>query len=70
MVKVKGKEVLTTQAYVKGHPGNERDGIWKGIKSDKARESVTIDFAPVKESKIGELAARFDIVLGVTPKDA
>ncbi|HSI37152.1 MAG: intradiol ring-cleavage dioxygenase [Phycisphaerae bacterium] len=69
MVKVKGKEVLTTQAYVKGHAGNERDGIWKGIKEGKARDSVTVDFTPVKESKIGELAARFDIVLGATPKD-
>jgi hypothetical protein len=28
---------------------------------------VTVDFTPVKESRIGELAARFDIVLGMTP---
>jgi hypothetical protein len=25
-----------------------------------------VDFTPVKDSRIGELAARFDIVLGVT----
>jgi len=29
---------------------------------------VTIDFTPIAESKIGELAAKFDIVLGVTPE--
>jgi hypothetical protein len=29
---------------------------------------VTIDFAPIKESKLGELAAKFDIVLGKTPE--
>ena len=47
---------------------NEKDGIYRGIKDAKARESVTIDFVPVKGSRIGELAARFDIVLGVTPE--
>jgi protocatechuate 3,4-dioxygenase, beta subunit len=66
-VKVKGKELLTTQCYVKGHPGNERDGIWRSIRDEKARAAVTIDFTPIKESKIGELAANFDIVLGFTP---
>ena len=29
---------------------------------------MTVDFAKMKESKVGELAARFDIVLGVTPE--
>ena len=29
---------------------------------------MTIDFAPIKDSKIGELAAKFDIVLGFTPE--
>jgi protocatechuate 3,4-dioxygenase beta subunit len=32
------------------------------------REAVTVDFAPIPESKIGELAARFDIVMGFTPQ--
>ena len=29
---------------------------------------LCLDFAPLKESKIGELAARCDIVLGYTPE--
>jgi len=29
---------------------------------------VIVDFAPVKESRAGELAARFDVVLGFTPE--
>ena len=66
-VKMKGQEKFVTQLYIKGHPGNEKDGIWKGIRDAKARESVTVDFAPIKTSRIGELAARFDIVLGYTP---
>jgi protocatechuate 3,4-dioxygenase, beta subunit len=67
-IKLKGKEALTTQCYIKGHPGNERDGIWRGIRDEKLRDLVTIDFTPIAESKIGELAAKFDIVLGVTPE--
>ena len=62
------KELLTTQCYVKGHPGNNRDGIYQSIRDTKARASVTVDFAPLKESRIGELAARFDIVLGLAPE--
>ena len=57
------KELLTTQCYIKGHPGNENDGVWQDVPAGQARDSVTIDFTPMKESKIGELAAKFDIVL-------
>lgn len=63
-----GKELLTTQCYVKGDSHNDRDGIYRSIRDPKARDSVTIDFSPIKESKIGELAAKFDIVLGLTPE--
>ncbi|HVG38073.1 MAG TPA: protocatechuate 3,4-dioxygenase [Pyrinomonadaceae bacterium] len=67
-VKLKGREKFITQCYVKGDPGNERDGVLRGIRDARERESVIVDFAPVKESRIGELAARFDIVLGMTPQ--
>ena len=67
-VKQGRKELLTTQCYVKGHPGNEKDGIWRSVRDAKQRDAITIEFAKMKESKIGELAARFDIVLGVTPQ--
>ena len=62
------QRALTTQCYVKGEPANERDGIYRGIRDPKARESVTVDFAPIPGSRIGELAARFDVVLGFTPE--
>ena len=67
-IKMKGREKWTTQCYIKGHPGNERDGIWRNIKDEKQREAITVDFAPLAESKAGELAARFDIVPGFTPE--
>src|SRR5436190_1988124 len=67
MIKKNGKGLLTTQCYIKGHPQNEKDGVFRGLKDDKAKEAVSIDFTPVKSSKVGELAAKWDIVLGVTP---
>jgi protocatechuate 3,4-dioxygenase beta subunit len=67
-IKHKGKELLTTQCYIKGHPQNEKDGVLRGMKDAKAKESLMVDFTPVKTSKIGEVAANFTIVLGVTPE--
>src|SRR5882672_7340695 len=67
-IKTKGREAWTTQCYVKGEPQNERDGVYKEIKDPKARDSVTVDFAPINTSRIGELAAKFDIVMGFTPE--
>jgi protocatechuate 3,4-dioxygenase beta subunit len=67
-IKKGGKELLTTQCYIKGHAGNERDGIYRGVRDPNARAAVTVEFAKIKDSKIGELAAKFDIVLGITPE--
>jgi protocatechuate 3,4-dioxygenase beta subunit len=69
-IKKSGKELLTTQCYIKGHAGNENDLVYRGIRDKKARESVTVDFTPIQNSRLKELAARFDIVLGFTPEDA
>jgi protocatechuate 3,4-dioxygenase beta subunit len=66
-VKIKGRETFTTQCYVKGEPGNARDGVLNGIRDPRARQSVIVDFVPVEGSRLGELAARFDIVLDFTP---
>ncbi|HEY1600015.1 MAG TPA: protocatechuate 3,4-dioxygenase [Pirellulales bacterium] len=68
-VKTKGRDKFTTQCYIKGEPGNERDAVLKGIRDQQLRDSIIIDFSPIPNSRIGELAARFDIVLGVTPED-
>src|ERR1043165_6941605 len=67
-IKMKGREKWTTQCYVRGEPENERDGVLRAIEDPTARASVIVDFAPVRDSRAGELAARFDIVLGLTPE--
>lgn len=64
MVKMKGRDKFVTQCYIKGHPGNAKDGVFNDMKDLKARETVQVDFVPIKDSKAGEVAARFDIVLG------
>lgn len=68
-VKIKGRPEWTTQLFIKGNPGNTQDGIFNRIGNQAALESVTVDFSPIKDSRVGELAARFDIVLGLTPED-
>jgi protocatechuate 3,4-dioxygenase, beta subunit len=67
-IKLKGKDLLNTQCYIQGHPGNERDGIYMSVRDPKLRAALTTEFTPIKGSKLGELAAKFDIVLGVTPE--
>src|SRR5579859_4985172 len=47
-VKLKGHEKWTTQLFVKDDPGNARDSLYRNIRDPKARDSVTVDFAPVK----------------------
>ena len=67
-IKMKGRDKWTSQCYVRGEPQNERDRILNGVTDLKARESLIVDFSPAQGSHIGELAARFDIVLGFTPE--
>jgi protocatechuate 3,4-dioxygenase beta subunit len=64
------KKLLTTECFVKGSESNERDGQFKQIRArdPKGHETLCLDFTPVKDSRIGELAARWDIVLDQTPK--
>jgi protocatechuate 3,4-dioxygenase beta subunit len=69
-VKRSGQREFVTQCYIKGHEQNERDGIFRGLRDPQAKEAVSVDFAPIPDSKIGELAAKFDIVLGLTPSQS
>jgi protocatechuate 3,4-dioxygenase, beta subunit len=63
-VKLRDRDLLTTQCYIKGDPGNPRDGVWRHLPDDASRAAVTIDFAKIPDSRIGELAARFDLIVG------
>ncbi|MFT5496345.1 MAG: protocatechuate 3,4-dioxygenase beta subunit [Kiritimatiellia bacterium] len=58
------KRVLTTQLYVAGDAKLASDRLYLREKDPKARQTLAVDFKPIKESNIGELEAHFDVVLG------
>ena len=64
-----GHRIFTTQMLIKGHEMNESDGLFKNVRDPAARDSVLVDFKPIEGSKLGELAANFDIVLGKTVEE-
>ncbi len=63
------RELLTSQIFITGHEGQKTDGVFRGIKDPKEQELVQTEFKPIKDSKLGELAAVFDIVIGRTPDE-
>jgi protocatechuate 3,4-dioxygenase beta subunit len=60
-----GKRVFTTQMLVDGDPGNAKDRLLKNLKPAELK-TLLVPFHPMAGSKIGELTAAFDIVLGKT----
>ena len=58
--------MLTTECFIKGFSGNQRDGQFRQIRNrdPSGHETLCLDFAPVTGSNIDELATRWDIVLG------
>ena len=67
-VSAKGEKKFTTQCYIKGEPRNQKDFILKRVNDQKARESLIVPFKKVNGASTGEVAAKFDIVLGWTPE--
>jgi protocatechuate 3,4-dioxygenase, beta subunit len=59
-----GLAPFTTQMYVAGEPGNDRDGVLMGVRDPAARARLIVPLRPAPEAEPGALAATFDIVLG------
>ncbi len=57
-VKLGKRELLTTQLYVAGDPGNERDFLWRSL-SAADRDAITVPF----QADADGLRARFPIVV-------
>jgi len=62
------KRLLTTQLYIAGEPGNERDGLLRAIRDPEQRLSIIREFAPPTPDATHRVAT-WDIVLGMTPED-
>lgn len=67
MVSHNGKHLLTTQLYIAGEERNKNDGLLARAGDQMA--ALLVPFAPLEGSKIGELRAEFNIIVGVTPVD-
>ena len=67
----RNKRILTTQLYIEGEKQNANDFLYKrlGGGDPKLQKLVTIPFNPLEGSKTGELTARLDLVVGLTPED-
>jgi protocatechuate 3,4-dioxygenase beta subunit len=63
-----GRRIFTTQLLVADHPANARDGVTRQL-SPAALKTLLTEFKPLPGSKIGELTANFDIVLGRTAEE-
>jgi protocatechuate 3,4-dioxygenase beta subunit len=55
---------LTSQFYVAGDAGNERDGVFRGIRDPRQRELVLMKLVPAPAIEAGALATSMDIVVG------
>ena len=63
-----GRRVFTSQMMVNGHPANARDPVVRSLEP-RALETRMVDCRPLPGTKLGELSANFDIVLGATPNE-
>lgn len=57
-VKLGSRELLTTQLYIEGDPGNERDFLWRRLSADD-RAAITVPFAAGADG----VRARFPVVV-------
>lgn len=58
-IKLGSRELLTTQLYVQGDPGNARDGIWGRLAAED-RALVTAPFMPVADG----VRAQYSLAVG------
>jgi len=66
-VSANGKRLFTTQILDKANKKqNERDGLFRQIRDPKARDTILVEFKPINGSKLKELNANFDVILGRT----
>lgn len=63
-----GRRIFTTQLLIAGHPANARDPVVQEL-DRRALQTLLVNFRPLPGSKIGELTAHFDVVLGRTAQE-
>jgi len=61
-----GLRRMTTQLYIAGHPMNARDFILSNLRDHSTRSRVIVPFEHAPEVEAGAVAARFDIIIGLS----
>ena len=56
------------EIFFRGEPQNANDMVLGELRDPFDRELVIADFKPVPNSKMNEIAAKFEIVVGRTPR--
>jgi len=64
--KVKSRDFgeLTSQIFLVGEPGNDRDGLLRAIRKEAERKSVMMELKPAARDSGVKLVGSFDIVVG------
>jgi protocatechuate 3,4-dioxygenase, beta subunit len=68
-VKLKNRDVLTSQIMFKDNPGNARDGVLRSAGDSKTQALLLTELKPKRESAFGGDYCEFPIILGITPED-
>ncbi|CAM5785616.1 dioxygenase family protein [Rhizobacter fulvus] len=58
-IRLAQRTLLTTQLYVEGDPGNDRDPLWRSLRDPRDRAALTVPFTPAADG----LRAAFPIVV-------
>ncbi len=64
--KVKSRDFgeMTSQMFMPGDPGNDRDGVLRGVRSEADRKRLMMSLKPAAPDRGVKLLAGFDIVVG------
>lgn len=65
-VNLNGRRVLTTQLFIKDHPSNATDSVIQRTAVGQDISPLFVEFAALPESEIGEVEAKFDMVVDPT----
>ncbi|MEM9410073.1 MAG: protocatechuate 3,4-dioxygenase [Planctomycetota bacterium] len=68
-VSMNGHRILTTQMLTRGNKANAKDGLFRRFRDEQSRNALTAEYKPIPDSKFGELAVEYDLVLGITPDE-
>ena len=64
--KVKSRDFgeMTSQMFMPGDPGNDRDGVLRGVRSEADRKRLMMSLKPAAPDRGVKVLAGFDIVVG------